>query len=356
MCPLTTNRALQCVPLLYQHHLPNPGCCNMFSSPLKKLQMLRCVLLPTLNFVICGLPLSGCYDTILRLRMMLCVLRHARVAAQAAIDKQVDQHSPPHPEDAVNASEESAHHPTHPVGLSVPEDAATMCSPQPTGCHVTYHTVMCLLCLSLSQDAMMCPPPTLGCCDDASAQPSVCCCYVFSLSHRMLQWMVLSNSQVAAEQAVTVQKVDQLAPSRAEDVHAEAEAVHHHPPQVYHNLHGGDDVCDRLQVIDEHGVKVIVSVFLLSHIQEVFPQQFLPSLFYLDKHPPPPTPCPMTLLHIPRLSLPIVVRATTPVWSLYEDTQAVRVQLPGHPGRAVQRSVCQQCLSSVAGDRESEPG
>ena len=73
----------------------------------------------------------------------------------------------------------------------------------------------------------------------------------------MLQLMVLSHSWVA-EQAVTVQKVDQPAPPQTEDVHTEAEAVHHHPPQVYHSLPGGDDVCIRLQVIDDQEVKVIV--------------------------------------------------------------------------------------------------
>ena len=332
MCPPTTNRALQCVPLLSQHHLPNPGCCNMFSSPLI-LQMLRCVpLLPTQNVVICWLPLSGCSDTILRLRMMLCVLRHARVAAQAAIAKQ----------DAANASEEAAHHPPHPVGLPVPEDAATMCSPQPTGCYVTYHTVMCLLCLSLPQDAMMCPPPSIVC-DDASAQRSVCCCYVFSLSHRMLQWMVLSQTEVAAEQAVTVQKVDQHAPSQAEEVHAEAEVVHHHP-QVYHNLpvkvspslHCGGDLCDGLIVIDEQGGIVNVSFFLLSHILGGFSlNNYFTSFLILTSLPLlAPGPC----SSFPRLPCSWIERLHHSLVALCSPTCARVVSL------CQPMQTCQQCL------------
>ena len=117
--------------------LANLRCC---APNLKIFKMLRCFLFPSQKVVMCVLPLSGCYDTILRLRMMLCVLRHARVAAEATIAKKVDQQPPPHPDDAVHAIEEGAHHPPHQVVPPQRQNAATMCSPPPTRCTVTYHT------------------------------------------------------------------------------------------------------------------------------------------------------------------------------------------------------------------------
>ena len=70
-----------------------------------------------------------------------CVLHHGRVAVQATIAKQVNQDPPPHPEDAVHATEEAAHHPPQPVVLPLQQDAAMMCSTTPPGYHVTYHTL-----------------------------------------------------------------------------------------------------------------------------------------------------------------------------------------------------------------------
>ena len=187
--------------------------------------MLRCVLPPTQNVVKCGLRLSGCSDTIFRLRMMLlCVLRHARVAAQAAIAKQVDQHPPPHSEDAAHASEEAAHHPPHPVGPLKLQDAAKICSPPPTGCYVIVTR---------------------------------------TLRHRMQ--CVLPDTQPAA-QARTVQKVDQ----------------DHLPPpgpgpgQVSPSLLCGDSMCDILS--DKWTKRTSSKCFPPPS----YPRRFFPSL------PPPP--------------------------------------------------------------------
>ena len=102
----------------------------------------------------------------------------------------------------------------------------------------------------------------------------------------------------------------------------------------------------------------MVSVFLLSHIRmyilrRFFPQLLIPSLAHLGKPPPPPPsqaqyiPCPMTLLHIPLPSLPMVRVRNTTVWSLYTPRQCVS------PGLAVQQwSVNQWCLSSVGEQRK----
>ena len=111
-------------------------------------------------------------------------------------------------------------------------------------------------CPSLSQDAVMCPPPlSSGNCDvfpppercdafpppycDASSSTSRYCkvfyqhsrCCAFLLRHRMVQ-CVLSTTQ-AAEQAIIVQKVDQHDhPLPDDDVHAVEEAAHPHPTQM----------------------------------------------------------------------------------------------------------------------------
>ena len=160
---------------------------------------------------------------------------------------------------------------------------------------------------------------------------------------------VLSPAQVA-EQAIIVQKVDQHAPPPPEeDVHAVEEAPHHHPPytvQVSPSLPVGD-VCDERVVTDEQGGIVMVSVFLLSHIvilrilRRFFPNLLLPSISNFGK-PPPSTPsqdqympCPMTLLHIPQPSLPMVRVRTTSVRLLYTPRPCVSPS----SGRAVQWSV-----------------
>ena len=104
-CPPTTNSALQCVP---------------FSL---NLRILQCFLCPHQEAVMCFSVLV-CYDTILRLRMMPCILRHANVTAQAILVKQVDQHPPPQPEDAAHAiDEEAVHHTPPPVVLLLPQEA-----------------------------------------------------------------------------------------------------------------------------------------------------------------------------------------------------------------------------------------
>ena len=103
--------------------LPPSARCNMV-SPSPTLVMLRCVLLPPQEAVMCQLQLSGCYDTNFRLRMMSCILRHANVTAQAILVKQVDQHPPPQPEDAAHAiDEEAVHHTPPPVVLLLPQEA-----------------------------------------------------------------------------------------------------------------------------------------------------------------------------------------------------------------------------------------
>ena len=82
----------------------------------------------------CPTPPSGCCNTLIRLRMMQCVLHHAELAAQASIAKKVDHHPPPQPEDV-------AHHLTHTV-LPHPQ-AGAMCSPLPPGyCMIYAHAHM----------------------------------------------------------------------------------------------------------------------------------------------------------------------------------------------------------------------
>ena len=69
----------------------------------------RCdVSLPPQITVMCVSPLSRCYDALLRLRMMPCVLHHAKVAAQAIRAKKVDQHPCPQPEEDAHAALEEA--------------------------------------------------------------------------------------------------------------------------------------------------------------------------------------------------------------------------------------------------------
>jgi hypothetical protein len=121
---------------------PNPGHCKNVSSHPKQdtasmvpatqdqdttsspPPWLRCVLLPLQEAVMCPTPPTGCYDTLLMLRMMQCVLHHAEAVAQASIAKKADHHPPPQHEDV-------AHHLPHTV-LPHPQ-AAVMCSPLPTG-------------------------------------------------------------------------------------------------------------------------------------------------------------------------------------------------------------------------------
>ena len=80
------------------------GHCDMFSPTL---EMLRCILYPQ-KTVMCVSPLSGCYNALLRLRMMPCVLHHAKVAAKAIRAKKVDQHPCPQPEEDAHAALEEA--------------------------------------------------------------------------------------------------------------------------------------------------------------------------------------------------------------------------------------------------------
>ena len=136
----------------------------------------------------------------------------------------------------------------------------------------------------------VCPPP-LRCCEDVSLQPSVCSC-VFSLRHRMMMMQCVLFPTWVAEQAATVQKVDQLAPPPPpeEDGHAVVEALHHHHHPAL-SLPCGCDLCDG------QGRKVIVKCFPpLSHTQEVFPStvasllSILTSLFLLLLHRSP-RPC-----------------------------------------------------------------
>ena len=122
--------------------------------PAPTFKMLRCVPLSPQEAVMCPPPLTGCYTTLFRLRMMPRVLLQAQAAVQVGIAKKVDQCPQPQP-----------------------EDVAVMC-PRP-------------------------PPPSVCC--DMSSQPSECCC-VFASRLRMLK-CVLSPAQ-AAEKAVMVQKVD----------------------------------------------------------------------------------------------------------------------------------------------------
>ena len=90
----------------------------MFSPTL---EMLRCILLPPQKTVMCVSQLSGCYDALLRLRMMPCVLHHAKVAAQAIRAKKVDQHPCPQPEEDAHALEEAAQLLPHTVVLPFPQ-------------------------------------------------------------------------------------------------------------------------------------------------------------------------------------------------------------------------------------------
>ena len=125
VCPLPINRTLQCVLHLISHPedtvmlpLPPSGHCDMFSPTL---EMLRCILLPPQKTVMCVSQLSGCYDALLRLRMMPCVLHHAKVAAQAIRAKKVDQHPCPQPEEDAHALEEAAQLLPHTVVLPFPQ-------------------------------------------------------------------------------------------------------------------------------------------------------------------------------------------------------------------------------------------
>ena len=125
VCPLPINRTLQCVPHLLSHTedtvmlpLPPSGHCDMFSPTF---EMLRCILLPPQKTVMCVSQLSGCYDALLRLRMMPCVLHHAKVAAQAIRAKKVDQHPCPQPEEDAHALEEAAQLLPHTVVLPFPQ-------------------------------------------------------------------------------------------------------------------------------------------------------------------------------------------------------------------------------------------
>ena len=140
---IPTSRALRCAPLILPQHqetamflLPHLGCCNMFPSPTLKNKMLQSVLLPTPKAVMCGL----CYKTILRLRLMPCVLRHAMVAAEAIRAKQVDQDPQPQPEDA------ALHLPQPVLFPHLPQDAE-MCSHPPAGYNVTYHRHRMMQCV-----------------------------------------------------------------------------------------------------------------------------------------------------------------------------------------------------------------
>jgi hypothetical protein len=302
-----------------------PSYCNKFSPSLK---MLRCVLIPPQEAVMCPPPPSGCCDTLLRLRTMRCVLLHGQAAAQAGIAKKVDQHPRPQPEDVAHACEEAAHHLPYTVVL-LKRQVAVMCSPPPPGSCVTYHT----------------------------------------LRHRMMQ-RVLPDAQVAA-QAGKAKKVDpnplpppgQVSPSLAgnEDVFdgllVTDEAPHHQPPytvQVFPSLPGGDDVCDGQVVTDEQG-GIVISVFLLYHIRifilrRFFPQLLPSSLSHLGK-PPPPTPsqdqyipCPTNLLHIPQPPLSIVRVRNTTVWSLYTPRQCVYA-MPCVSPRPCSAVECQSAVS-----------
>ena len=215
----------------------------------------------------CQPPLSECYDTIPRLRKMPCILRHANVTEQATSVKQVDQHPPPQPEDAVHATEEAVH-----------------------------HLPPLIVVLPLTQDTVMCSPPPPGCCMTCHTP-----------RHRMMM-CVLPDSQLAA-QAGKAKKVDQnsLPP----------------PEHVSPGLPCGYIVCDGLKVINVCGLKVInetlvtddqggmmVSVFLLSHtLRRRFFSQPLPSS---PSHLGNPSPQPQdqylsflaNLLDIPQPFLP----------------------------------------------------
>jgi len=181
---------------------------------------------------------------------MPCILRHANVTEEVISVKQVDQHPPPQPEDAVHAPEEAVHHPPPPVVLP------------PT------------------QDTVMCSPPLPGCCMTCDTP-----------RHRMMM-CVLPNAQLSAQED-KAKKVDQnsLPP----------------PEHVSPGLPYGD-VCDGLKVINLSGLKVIyetlvislselivtdeqggsakVSVFLLFHkLRRFFPELLLSSLSILGKPP-----------------------------------------------------------------------
>ena len=165
---------------------------------------------------------------------------------------------------------------------------------------------------------------------------------------------VLSPTQVA-EQAVMVQIVDQHAPPLPEEDDVQAvEVAHHHPQctvQVSPSLPAGVNVvCDRQLVTDEQG-RIVISVFLLSHIIGGFSLKFyfppfhilasLPLLLhhrtstYLTSRPCstfPSLPCPWLEREPPQSG-----RCT--------HTQAVRVPLP---------LAVQCCRVSVSGVSDGE--